>query len=276
MGLISVAVRALLLTAVLLVIATAAIVGREGLQRARRDFRRRLRLTAPYLLALLVILGLNEVARTVGPEVSWAIGWNITGLIYAIEGRSIATIQSIASPPLTAYFSFMYLYGYAFLIVFPFIAYFAAEDPRPLEETAVAYALNYAIGVAAYILFIAYGPRNFMPGVVESILYTTYPQAQLLTREMNVNTNVFPSLHSSLSVTVTLLAWRTRDSYPRWAWIAPVFGASIVVGTMYLGVHWVTDVVAGVGLAVGSVYLASRVPLRRDRTEDEIARIPAD
>ena len=210
----------------------------------------------PYLVMLTIVLGINEVARTVGPELSWFIGWNVTSLIYAIEGDLVGRFQSIASAPLTSYFSFMYLYGYAFLIVFPFVAYFATDDQRPLKKTVIAYVCNYAIGVIAYVLFIAYGPRNFMPETVESLLYATYPQAQLLTREVNVNTNVFPSLHSSLSITVAILAWQTRDIYPRWAVIAPWFALNIVIATMYLGIHWATDVVGGAILAFGSVYLA--------------------
>lgn len=264
MSLITVVGRATLVTLALLVVATAVVVGRPGVSRARRHFRGRLRSVSPHLLVLLVILGINQVARTAGPELSWFIGWNITSLIYAVEGDAVAVVQSIEAAPLTAYFSFMYLYGYAFLVTFPFVAYFAAEDPRPMKVTAVSYAMNYAIGVVAYVLFISYGPRNFMPEVVDSLLFTTYPQAQLLTRQVNANTNVFPSLHTSLSVTVAVLAIRTREVYPRWAVLAPVVAANILVATMYLGIHWATDVVAGVGLAVFSVYLAGRWLDRED------------
>ena len=258
MGILTIAGRAALVTGILLLLGTAAIVGREGLSRARWHFHRRLRMVFPYLVMLAIVLGINEVARTVGPELSWVIGWNITSLIYAIEGDLVGRFQSIASAPLTSYFSFMYLYGYAFLLVFPFVAYFATDDQRPLKKTVIAFVCNYAIGVVAYVLFIAYGPRNFMPETVESLLYATYPQAQLLTREVNVNTNVFPSLHSSLSITVAILAWQTRDIYPRWAVIAPWFALNIVIATMYLGIHWATDVVGGAVLALGSVYLAGR------------------
>ena len=260
----------------MLVVATALVVGRDGVRRARGHFRRRLRTVAPHLVALLVILGVNQVARTLGPELSWVIGLNITNLIYALEGDAVVHIQSVASPSLTAYFSFVYLYGYAFLMLFPFVAYFALADVRPLKVTAVAYALNYAIGVAAYVLFIAYGPRNFMPEAVDSLLYATYPQAQLLTREVNVNTNVFPSLHSSLAVTVAAMAWRTRDSYPQWAAVSSVLAASIVVATMYLGIHWATDVVAGVVLGLGSVHLAARWLSRRSGSDTDTRWLTAD
>lgn len=276
MGLLSVAVRAAIVTLALLLVGTGLVLGRPGVRRARRHLRPRLRSVGPHLLLLAVVLGINQVLRTVGPELSWLIGWNITNVVYAIEGDAVVHLQSFTSAPLTAYFSFVYLYGYAFLVVFPFVAYFAAVDPRPLKTTAVAYALNYAIGAVAYVLFIAYGPRNFMPEAVESLLYTTYPQVQLLTREVNVNTNVFPSLHSSLSVTVAVMAWRTRDVYPRWATISAAVTASVVVATMYLGIHWAIDVVAGTALALGSVYLAERWLARRETRDADVRGLAGD
>ena len=243
-------------SAVLLVGGGVVVIGFDRLRLARRDARERLRAVGPHLAALAAVLLINKFARDIGPEVSWIVGINITGSIYAIEGGLVGSIQSISHPAITAYFSFTYLVGYVFLLVFPFIAYFALDDLRPFRWTAVAYVLNYAIGLLCYVVFIAYGPRNLIPGLVEPLLYSTFPRAQILTGEVNVNTNVFPSLHTSLSLTVAALSWQTRDAYPRWTAVATVLGVSIAVATMYLGIHWATDVVAGAVLGIGSAALA--------------------
>jgi membrane-associated phospholipid phosphatase len=153
----------------------------------------------------------------------------------------------------------MYVYGYVFVLTFPLLAYFALDDMQFLRETCVAYTLNYAIGLLWYVAFIAYGPRNLMPDIVEPLLYTSWPEAKMLTTRVNTNTNVFPSLHSSLAATVLLLAYRSREHYPAWLLLAAVFSGSIVVSTMYLGIHWGIDVVAGAVLAVISVRVATNV-----------------
>ncbi|MFC7155090.1 phosphatase PAP2 family protein [Halomarina halobia] len=259
MGLGDVLASVVVVSGAMLVIASLTIIGVNRLVETARDVRRRLRAAAPGLGLLVAVLLVNKIARDYGPEVSWLIGWNVTGAILGIEGVFVAVVQSFATPTLTAYFSFVYVYGYVFLLVFPLVAYLALERAEALQRTAVAYCLNYAIGLVCYTLFISYGPRNVMPELVDPLLYSTYPSSQLLTSQVNTNTNVFPSLHTSLSVTVALLAWETRDRYPRWVPVAAVLAASVVVSTMYLGIHWGTDVVAGIGLAVVSVRLSGPV-----------------
>jgi len=243
----------------MILVASAAVTGRRQAVAGLRRWRHRLSETWPHFAVLGVALVLNRVVRHYGPQVSFLFDINITGLVYRVEGSTVAVIQSLATPELTAVFGFVYIYGYAFLLVFPIVAYFLLADADPLRRLLTAYVVNYTVGVAVYTLVIAYGPRNLLPDLVDPLLFETFPFSKLLTARVNNPTNVFPSLHTSLSTTVAVLAWETRDVYPRWPVLAVPFAVGVGLATMYLGIHWVTDVLAGICLGVGSVVVAGRL-----------------
>ncbi|ELY43221.1 phosphatase PAP2 family protein [Natronorubrum bangense] len=268
-------VQLVVVVTLLVLVSTALFVGLGRLRETRGAWRSRVRAITPITIVLASALLLNSVARQAVPEFSWLIDWNLTAPIYDLEGEFIIWLQAQATPALTAYFSFIYIYGYIFLLVFPVIAYFALSETRPLRELLAAYTLNYTLGLVVYIVVIAYGPRNMMPDLVDALLYDTYPQYQHLTRQVNRNTNVFPSLHTSLAVTVSILAYRTREYYPGWNLVAAVLGVSVAISTMYLGIHWVIDVIAGIVLAYVSVELAHVLVGRWSVSEWMDGRVPS-
>ncbi|WP_436903237.1 phosphatase PAP2 family protein [Halovenus halobia] len=241
----------------LVVAGVVTIVGLDRVWAFRDRARDRFLYIFPYVLLLLGVFAVNSVLRSVGPALSWLLNWQITNEIFSLEGEFVAVLQSYATPAATVYFSYTYIYGYIFLLLFPVVAYLVLEDDRPFRMAIIAYALNYIIGVGCYVLFIAYGPRNVMPDLVDQLLYVHWPESNLLTTEINSNVNVFPSLHTSLAVTVAMLAYRTRDEYPAWLPLSSLVAGSVVISTMYLGIHWLTDVIAGTGLAVFCVVAAA-------------------
>ncbi len=256
MVLVGVLLTLVAVVSLMLVCGTLLCIDREQLRQTRRELRPRLILVAPSIALLATVLILNSLTRRAAQSFSWLIGFNITNDIYRVEGDFVPWLQTFATHELTVYFSFIYLFGYVFLLVFPLLAYLALSDQRTLHELTIAYAANYGLGLLCYVIFIAYGPRNM--DIAAQLMYDFYPQSQFLTSAVNVNTNVFPSLHTSLSATVMIFAWHTREQYPRWFLLAQVIGASVIVSTMYLGIHWLIDVIAGIVLAYASVLIGQR------------------
>lgn len=260
---------------VLLPVSVVVFIDRQRLARTRSEWRNRLRTAAPIIVVLLVVLLINRIARQTAPEISREVGIHLTAAFYNIEGEFILLFQTIQTAETTAYFSTVYVYGYTFLLLFPIIAYFTLSDTRTFRRLLAAYALNYAIGLLLYVLIIAYGPRNVMPAeLTERMLYDTNPQYQYLTREVNSSTNVFPSLHTSLSATVAAFASITRSEFPKWFPVAVVLATSVAISTMYLGIHWGIDVAAGLAVAALCVSLSDRLVDRWSLSEAFGDRLP--
>ena len=245
----------------MLVTATFVIVGPRSLLSAIRDYRWRLAACAIPFAALAAVLVVRWSTRDVIQRLELrVVGTNITPYLFELEQAVFGTnpvtvLQSFQTELLTSFFVFVYIYGYAFLLLFPLIAYFALDEMDDLSTLILAFTANYAIGLACYLFFIAYGPRNLDPLLFEGLLYDAFPRSRLLTNQVNQNTNVFPSLHTSLSMTVFLVAWTTREKYPLWVVLSGFLAVSVAVSTMYLGIHWFSDVVAGTVLALVSVHI---------------------
>ncbi|AHG01431.1 phosphoesterase PA-phosphatase (plasmid) [Halostagnicola larsenii XH-48] len=189
---------------------------------------------------------------------------DITDGLYAVEGDFVPVLQDVIPDATIEFFTVMYMFGFPYLLVTAPILYFLSTSQRHLKELLVAYLLNYVIGAICYTLFIAYGPRNHLSSV-DGLMYEFYPQTQDLTAAVSANTDVFPSLHTSLAVVVLVFAWRSRKEYPRWFPLAAFVVTSVVISTMYLGIHWALDIVAGAVLGVGSVYIAEWIVKRTER-----------
>lgn len=254
------------ITAVGVAVACWLCVGTERLQRVRTNrtrLRHRVRTVAPFVAVLAAVLVVNKGLQDRIEQFSHAYGFDATATLYAIEGDFVLTLQGVIPDIAMIYFAAVYVIGYAVLLVTPFVVYLFADRVRPLAVLVVAYAINYAVAVVCYALVVAYGPRNAGResdgSSADAPLLELVPDITVITAQVNTHTNVFPSLHTSLSLTVLLVAAGTREEFRRWFGLAMVLAVSIVVSTMALGIHWATDVVAGAALAIVAVALARPV-----------------
>jgi membrane-associated phospholipid phosphatase len=60
--------------------------------------------------------------------------------------------------------------------------------------------------------------------------------------------NCFPSLHTSLALTVAIVA--SRGEGRRAAAVLWILAVAVVLSTLHLGIHWLTDIGAGIVLAI--------------------------
>ena len=102
MSLLDIVLEVVAVVGVLHLASVLVFVGPDRLPTAPQAVRSTVRAASAPLTALLVVLAANGILRRVGVELSWVVGANITGTIYALEGTFVAVVQSYATPAATA------------------------------------------------------------------------------------------------------------------------------------------------------------------------------
>ena len=177
-----------------------------------------------------------------------------TGAIYAIEGATVAAFQAFATTPLTVLATGVYLVGFPFVVLFTYFK-LKAHD----EEQAHRYALAYIIVVVCAVPFFLLFPvkvSSLYLSTVEPLMYELTPAIQHGIYSTDTLVKAFPSLHTGLSVLAALYAQKADTRY---AYTAALLAGAIVLSTLYLGVHWVTDAAFAVLLVWVAYRLSQRV-----------------
>ncbi|HWI61267.1 MAG TPA: phosphatase PAP2 family protein, partial [Symbiobacteriaceae bacterium] len=161
--------------------------------------------------------------------------------------------------PLTHSLTFVYIIVFPLLMLSSLVVYSARNDLESLKRLLTGYWLNYLVAVPFYIWMPVKEAWAGTAGV-RFLIPVAYPAFEAEYRVYSALDNCFPSLHTSLAVTYALIAWRC--GYRRLAIVLSVAAGLVMLSTLYLGVHWVPDLFAGVALAtVASGWLPRLVSL---------------
>jgi membrane-associated phospholipid phosphatase len=155
-----------------------------------------------------------------------------------------------------------YGYSLAYFVVFPVLCLYAAvalsrrRDPRPYQVVSLAVAIDYAISLPFFLFFPV--PERWSSPATEAMLLSDKVSDRLieLIRPVSGLDNCFPSFHVSLTVVVVAACFLFRVPLRM---SALACGATIVLSTFVLGVHWIPDMIAGLAVGIVSVLLASRI-----------------
>lgn len=181
-----------------------------------------------------------------------------THVVYSIEGDLVYHIQSrFRNDLVSETLSLHYLFAYLFIIWYPPIHYILSKDPDLADLAAMNYFVIYLLAVPLYLFFNVEVTSSFIPGV-DALMYHDGWNIEFFTSNDPLD-NGIPSLHVGLPISLLLIHrahirksgidisdWRHRG--------LDIFIMSNVAiylfSILYLGIHWITDVVPGLIMAV--------------------------
>jgi len=248
----SIAYSTVLAVAVLLAFGT----GRQPLAVAW-SFVKTLVLSRRYLLflsAVLAILILNKYELHLE---NWiGVTYDLTAALSGWEGAWQASLQSaVESDVLTAICAVFYLVLFQATMIASVGIYTYKRDLKLYYAFCIALMLNYLLAVPFYV-FVPVNEAWYAHSQIRFLMLDAFPAFEQEYRALSGLNNCFPSLHTSLSVTLALLAG--KSGIRRWAVFAWINAGVIVFSIFYLGIHWFTDMAAGVLLAILCSYIGLR------------------
>jgi membrane-associated phospholipid phosphatase len=244
----------------------------DGVRILRRQFPMMLLLTGLLLLMIIESVVLD-------PLLTSALGLDFTPAIHSIEGDASGWLQSgIRSDALDIYFYVMYMVLFV-VMFYGTVMYLMAVDKGAIVKRLVfGYCAIYAVALPFFLFFpvnevwttnAAYAGYNAANGLplygytdIRGVLYEMGQSNLDASYSFSSIDNCFPSLHTAISVFVPLVLLSGREKLL--GAVAAWVGASVIVATMYLGVHWLFDVGAGLALGVGAWAFVSRLDVAVD------------
>ncbi|HEC82779.1 MAG TPA: inositol phosphorylceramide synthase [Thermoplasmatales archaeon] len=215
-------------------------------------------------ILFLAVSALFFTGVKIDPIISSRFGFDFTRAIYNIEGDIVSAFQTIRIAPLDYYFAFVYMIGFPFMVYFTPVLYIISKDIKSFKFAVIGYAIAIAISLPFLLFFPVHdtwwASQNYGWYEGRTIyfrLQEIWPSIIGIFFKFTTINNCFPSLHSCLSAVMAYTAW-IRD-YKRYKYVAVLMAVSIPIATLYLGIHWFTDIIAGEAIALISVVLSMRI-----------------
>jgi membrane-associated phospholipid phosphatase len=162
----------------------------------------------------------------------------------------------IANPHLDQAMVWIYNYGFVLSLWICIVRSFWTRSVKKLMSYALSgHLLQFPLILPFYNLILLH--EVWYVNKQPDLLGRTFAdENELLVNVMNC----FPSMHTSISFAMLLLALREKDRIFKYVMVS--YCASIIFSTLYLQIHWLVDVLAGmlfaflvVKLADGIIYL---------------------
>ncbi|MEC7412240.1 MAG: phosphatase PAP2 family protein [Candidatus Thermoplasmatota archaeon] len=185
---------------------------------------------------------------------------DMTAWIYAIEGDLVLRIQeAFEARWLSIALTHFYVAGFMFICyvsVF-YVAYF--DDRWMADRIVLSIAWVYILAVPFYLFFNVRVTGDVIPGM-ETIAYDLTPEIADWFRRIDPFTNGMPSLHIGIPFVVWLCLLRYDEDrrWNRYRHTVLLYTVVTAFTILYLGIHWISDIVGGLLIAAGAVAMTER------------------
>ncbi len=193
--------------------------------------------------AAILVLALDLVETSLDAGVTRDLGYDLTPFVHSIEGDLVARLQRFSTPLLNGFFSWIYAPGFVALVSLPPVVWFGIRKNRATAEYVTAFCANYVFALPFYVFAPVREVGWSQLSRARPLMEDVWPGVTDMLRSASALDNCFPSLH--VSCTLTAFWFARRHGPQTLAWTTGIGALLTAWATMVLGIHWATDVVAG-------------------------------
>ena len=185
---------------------------------------------------------------------------DMTPYVYAIEGDIVLWIQeSLSNSLLSIGLTHFYVMGFMAITFSSFVYPIFFDDRYMADRVSLSMFWVYILAIPFYLFFNVRVTGNYIPEM-ETIAYDLTPQIQNWFIQIDPFTNGMPSLHIGLpfAIWLTMERWDLDERWLRYRRLLLLFITITAFTILYLGIHWVSDIIGGIIVAVIAVEITSR------------------
>jgi membrane-associated phospholipid phosphatase len=210
---------------------------------------------ALHFIGLVGILFVNKLEQKVAETMHFKN--DFTPSIYSLEGDFVAGFQHLfMNNAISTLTIFIYVMIFPSLMIASVFIYSYQKNYKMFYAVCYAIMFNYLIAIPFYLFFSVSEVWSFRPDV-QALMLHAFPSFETAYRPTSGLTNCFPSLHTSISVSMAFLAMKSKNVF--WSRFTLISCICIIFSIFYLGIHWLTDMSAGLVLGIVAARLGIRI-----------------
>ena len=213
----------------------------------------------PIFLAIqyLSIHGYEMWGRMLSWQLEQKIVIDLNPLFQRIPLNDAAFTRVYQSGWLTEFMRQVYANGFVLPALVPIYRAIIAKDLRKILKYLLSAHIFQVFLITPFYLSFHLQETWYVLGHPDGMARGLSPEAAA-----GVTLNAFPSMHTSIAFAMFLVLLEEKNRLFKWVW--GLFCLSVIYSTMYLEIHWVIDVLAGMLFAYATVKLVNLILVKAE------------
>ncbi len=205
------------------------------------------------IILIVVIFHLIEV-KLIDPTVTNWVGYDYANTITTLENSFVHSFTNYWIPGILHFFVLIYIVIYPFTLWFATLYFIIANKKQALNSLAYGLLIIYLVALPFYLFLPITNVYTYYNST--SALETVIPSIENFFYSTTTENNCLPSLHTAMTILVAYCLSLTGNKKLKYFGI--FVATTVIISVVYLCIHWLTDVIAGIILALGVIFLLKR------------------